>query len=116
MVATTATTTAPVPKWPALHRIGPVIGTAPNATVLRAPRAAETSETEGVKRATLERGALLQASQAPATADAKSASLWPMLERGEAPAETLMKKPPACRDGDLVCARRHGGMLAEENP
>ena len=105
MVASTATATAPVPKWSTLHRIGPVIGTAPNATVLQAPRAAE-----------LERGALLQAPRAPATADAKSASLWPMLERGEAPAETSMKKPPACRDGDLVCARRHGGMLAEENP
>ena len=112
-VAAAATTAAIV-------QAAPVVASAPNATVLQAPRD-------------------------PATAEAKSDSVWPMLERGaRVPAMPLMKatrpleschpnRPsipllhdsrcanetfascfsiPAYRDGELVCARRHCGMLA----
>ena len=104
----------------ALVQAAPVVASAPNATVLQAPRD-------------------------PSTAEAKSDSVWPMLERGaRVPAMPLMKatrplecghpnRPsipllhdcrcanesfascfsiPAYRDGELVCARRHCGMLA----
>ena len=114
-VAAAATTAAIV-------QAAPVVASAPNATVLQAPRDPATAE-----------------------AEAKSDSVWPMLERGaRVPAMPLMKatrpleschpnRPsipllhdsrcanetfascfsiPAYLDGELVCARRHCGMLA----
>ena len=93
-------------------QVAPMVASAPNATVLQAPRDL-------------------------ATAEAKSDSVWPMLQRCARVPMPLMNatcplecchpnlvanplRPPfascfsiaAHRDGELVCARRHCGMLA----